>query len=143
MFRFLVLVAALVTLPALAGAEDVWRWRDSGGQLHYSNVPGRAPAYAERVTTQLGRASGTVVSPKVESPNVEQLRQERERSSAESPRARHAVGACDMGAYGYFCPRFPSAPWLVVMNNPHELSDQVKQAHLLDALHIPWRSACR
>ena len=143
MFRVLVLVAALVTLPALAGAEDVWRWRDSNGQLHYSNVPGRAPAYAERVTTQLGRASGTIESPKVESPAPEALRQEREQSSAASPRARHAVGSCDMGAYGYFCPVFPSAPWLLVLNNPHELADQVKQANMFDALHVPWRTACR
>jgi hypothetical protein len=131
MLRFVVLAAALVTLPALAGAEEVWRWRDSSGQLHYSNVPGNVPSYAEPLRTKLGRMSGTVRSePVAPAPRV------RPEPEAAAPRARHAIER-----YDGRCPAF-GGPGYILLYNPHELSDQVKQANLLDALHVPWRNRC-
>jgi hypothetical protein len=51
MWKSLVLFA--LTLPAFANA-DVWRWRDSGGQVHYSNVPGNVPKHASPVRADVG-----------------------------------------------------------------------------------------
>jgi hypothetical protein len=47
-----VLVLALV-VPALARAEEAWRWTDDHGTVHYTNRPDAAPAAAARVTTRL------------------------------------------------------------------------------------------
>jgi len=49
----------LVALPALARADDVWRWTDNAGHVHYSNVPGHVPAHAASVQGTLGYLSGT------------------------------------------------------------------------------------
>jgi len=43
----------LVVLAPLARGEDVWRWKDASGTLHYSNQPEVAPADAVPVTTPL------------------------------------------------------------------------------------------
>lgn len=115
MVRFLFLAAALLTLPALADAEDVWRWRDSSGQLHYSNVPSRVPAHAERVRTQPEKGAA-IPAPDAKRPEADPAESNRPRKDQEdalddSPRPRHAVGSCEMGPSGYFCPRFPSMPW--------------------------------
>jgi uncharacterized protein DUF4124 len=48
--------AAVLTLAALsssARAEEVWRWTDAGGTLHYSNRAAVAPPDATTVTTRL------------------------------------------------------------------------------------------
>src|SRR5207249_4493318 len=57
-------LAAAVLLPTLSLADEVWRWRDPSGRLHYSNVLARAPRYAEPVTTEIGHASWPPVSAK-------------------------------------------------------------------------------
>src|SRR5207249_1116444 len=49
-------LAAVLTLAALssfARAEEVWRWTDAGGTLHYSNRPAGTPPDATPVTTRL------------------------------------------------------------------------------------------
>jgi hypothetical protein len=47
----LALTVALV--PALASAEDVWRWTDAHGVIHYSNVALNVPARAAVVDTPI------------------------------------------------------------------------------------------
>jgi hypothetical protein len=147
MVRFMVLAVALVALPVLAHADQVWRWTDASGRLHYSNIPEHVPAYAEPVRGGLGRLSGTVPAPdakQIESDLAEYGKLHRERAEQRRPggaRLQEAVGECGLGAFGYFCPRL-AGPWFLKLANEHDLADQVKQASLLDALGIAWRS-CR
>jgi len=42
-----------LTLPAL-GHADVWRWKDSSGRVHYSNVPANVPKHADPVRAGVG-----------------------------------------------------------------------------------------
>jgi len=51
MWRSLVVLA--LTLPAL-GHADVWRWKDSRGRVHYSNVPASVPKHADPVRANVG-----------------------------------------------------------------------------------------
>jgi hypothetical protein len=129
MIRVAFLAVALM-VPALAQADQVWRWQDAAGRLHYSNVPERVPPYAEPVRTTIGR----LALPPIEA---------REVRPAEAPRLEpeRAVRERRPDRHGHFLP--PGYP-VILFNHGVELSDQVKQAHLLDALHVPWRrSACR
>lgn len=48
----------LLLLPALVQAQ-VWRWTDSGGTVHYSNVPGHVPPHAAPLRGPLGYLSGS------------------------------------------------------------------------------------
>ena len=43
----------LTVIAPLARAEEVWRWTDADGTLHYSNRAGAVPADAAPVTTRL------------------------------------------------------------------------------------------
>src|SRR5262245_55281292 len=43
----------LASLPALAGAEEAWRWTDGQGTIHYTNQRALAPDDAEPVTTRM------------------------------------------------------------------------------------------
>jgi hypothetical protein len=43
----------LAVLPALASAEDIWRWKDAKGTLHYSNQADAVPPGATRVDTPI------------------------------------------------------------------------------------------
>ena len=126
-----VVLAAAVLLPTLSLADEVWRWRDPSGGLHYSNVRARAPRYAEPVTTEIGHASWPPVSAK---------------TVAIRPGPRAALGEPRL-AFRFRHPTRTRGCWpfgylSVVLNNPHELADQVKQASLLDALGVPWRKGC-
>lgn len=49
--KTLAYLLAFALLPAAAGAEEVWRWKDSAGTIHYSNRQELAPADAKPVTT--------------------------------------------------------------------------------------------
>lgn len=51
--RNLTLALPLLALPLFAHAEDVWRWQDAHGTVHYTNVPGTAPENAEQVKTRI------------------------------------------------------------------------------------------
>jgi len=129
MMRVAVLVTALM-LPALAMADEVWRWKDTSGRLHYSNVPGHVPAYADRLRRDIGHLSVPRPAPgALPTAGVETHRKPR----AERARPRRVALLPSCRPFGY--------PYILI-NNPHELSDQVKQASLLDALGIPWRKGC-
>ena len=60
-----ILTAALL-LPIAAHAEDMFRWRDARGRIHYSNDTERVPAGAKPVTKQLGEIGGTPIGEAVE-----------------------------------------------------------------------------
>jgi hypothetical protein len=45
-------------LPLTAHAEDMFRWRDARGRVHYSNDTEKVPAGAQPVTKQLGVIGG-------------------------------------------------------------------------------------
>ncbi len=128
----LVAATVLVMLPVTGRAEESWRWRDSSGQLHYTNERRRAPESAEAVETQIR------IVPRREEAEVTTVKRLPRHAP---PRGRYYArtagfappGPCDGSAYSW-----------IVFNNSHELADQVKQASLLDALGIPWRrGACR
>jgi len=122
----LTLVAAtvLALVPMTGRAEETWRWRDGAGQLHYSNERDKAPEAAEPVRTQIRVVSRREATP------VKRVARGRRPPGRRFPRgvAVASVGGC----------REPAYPWIII-NNPHELADQVKQASLLDALGVPWR----
>ena len=47
-------ILALVAVPVLGHADDeVWRWQDGNGKVHYTNVRAHAPAHAEPVKTRI------------------------------------------------------------------------------------------
>src|SRR5438046_9278223 len=123
-------LAAAVLLPTLSLADEVWRWRDPSGRLHYANVRARAPRYAEPVTTEIGHASCPPVSAKTVATRPGP------RAALGEPRLafRHPTRARGCWPFGYRS---------VVLNNPHELGVQVKHAPLLDAVGGPQRKGCR
>ena len=51
--KTLAVVLTLAALSSFARAEEVWRWTDAGGTVHYSNRPALAPPDATTVTTRL------------------------------------------------------------------------------------------
>ena len=59
-----ILVTALL-LPIVAHAEDMFRWRDARGRLHYSNDTEKVPQGAQAVTKQLGRIGGEPIGASV------------------------------------------------------------------------------
>ena len=127
MLRAVVVTAALALLPLRVCAEEVWRWQDPQGVLHYSNDPSKVPAEAEPVRTQIRVVPATRTG-------AARMRAEATRS------AGPVVGDV---AIATFRGCFPAAYGYIILNNPHELADQVKQASLLDALGVPWRAPCR
>jgi Domain of unknown function (DUF4124) len=127
--RMVAIVVALLALAGQSRAEEVWRWTGSDGRVHYSNEQSRAPGDAEIVRTQIRIVSSAPRKPE---------RLERGRSVYRAHRPRYAR------AEGFPSARCGSAYGYIVLNNPHELADQVKQASLLDALGVPWRTGgCR
>jgi len=124
-------LATVLLLPQLAPAEEVWRWRDPSGRLRYSNVRAHVPRYAEPVETQIGHATLPPLAVKGAAPRTQAYAAPREARAAFRAEARTLKRSCWPFGFPY-----------VVINNPHELSDQVKQASLLDALGVPWRKGC-
>jgi hypothetical protein len=137
MTRFVLVLVALA-LPALAGAEEMWRWRDAAGKLHYSNVKANVPADAEPVRTRLGRLEGTPAPmpaiKKAEEVPSSILRRPFEKAWP----LPQEVGACTSPYGGYFCPRLAIPQILTIQGR--NLADQVQEAALLDALRVPWRN---
>ncbi len=102
------LLAALVALPLAAHAEEVWRWRDARGRLHYSNVDTRVPEHATRVRTRLGHVSGDLPLPDPQMiadmlAAAEQARAEREERAA---RREEDVASYRPRAF-WACPVYP------------------------------------
>jgi hypothetical protein len=127
--RMVAVAAAFFVLAGQSRAEQVWRWTGSDGRVHYSNEQSRVPADAEIVRTQIRIVPS---APRT----TERLGRGYGVPRAPGARFAHVGGLPHVGcgsAYGY-----------IVLNNPHELADQVKQASLLDALGVPWRTGgCR
>ena len=129
MIRAAVLATA-VLLPAVGLADEVWRWKDPSGRLHYSNVRAHVPRYAEPVATEIGHASLRPLPAQAAVPRAQ---------AYEAPREARIPFRSELRALGSCWPfGFP----YVIVNNPHELADQLKQASLLDALGVPWRKGC-
>jgi hypothetical protein len=138
MTRFPFLAVALLALPTVAGAEEVWRWRDARG-LHYSNIPALVPADAEPVRTRLGHASTSIqaedpVRVREDLERYRELRQQRvaEARQAESLRAVPIVA-------GYYDCCAPFGLQHLLTTTGRSLADQVQEASLLDALNVRWR----
>ena len=131
MIRLAVLVAALA-LPGGSGADQIWRWADSAGRLHYSNVAEHVPAHAEPLRGSIG----TVRMQPLPRPAPVSTRRlpVTEPSTVASPRGhrgghhRHAGGCCGFGS--------PFGPVL----NSTDPSELARQASVLDALGIRWRN---
>jgi len=59
-----VLLILALALPVLAQAEDMWRWRDSSGRIHYSNVAEHVPPGAAQMPTKsIGYLEGSIDEP--------------------------------------------------------------------------------
>ena len=58
------LLILALALPVLAQAEDVWRWTDSSGRIHYSNVAEHVPQGAAQMATgKIGYLEGAIDEP--------------------------------------------------------------------------------
>jgi hypothetical protein len=137
MLRFVLAVLAL-GLPAVSGAEEMWRWRDTTGGLHYSNVRSNVPSDAVPVRTQLGTLRGTPAP--VPAGRTEKAAPA-SKTGEERPASMQNVGSCG-SVYPYFCPGF-SVPYILTIQG-RDSADQVKQASLMDALHLRWQNyGCR
>ena len=106
-----ILLALTVTLaPALVGAEDVWRWKDGRGVLHYSNLAGNVPSDAAVVKTpitlEVKRLPGAPVEP------VLDLRGGQVMDSADRPAARPRVASPARSRWLPDAPRIYDAPRL-------------------------------
>jgi uncharacterized protein DUF4124 len=121
-----------LSLPLLAGAEEIYRWQDASGGLHYSNQPAHVPSDATVLRTPLDVVHGTPAA-------VPAARRPEARGTAPArPSNMQNVGACG-SAYPYLCPHW-QLPYLLSLNG-QDIADQVKEASILDALHVPWRGA--
>jgi hypothetical protein len=131
--RITALALATLMLPALAAADTAWRWQDSSGGLHYSNVPAHVPAHAVRVDTRLGEIRGGVPAP-------DMRRIEADMAAARKARSQAPVtaGVPPLLTPWPYCTRLAVPIFLTLQGN--ELADQVKEAALLDALRVPWRN---
>src|SRR5213594_233107 len=105
-------------LPAVALADEVWRWKDASGRLHYSNVRAHVPRYAEPVATDIGHVSLPHLAAKAAATRAQAYEAPREARIPFRSEVR-ALGSCWPFGFPY-----------VVIHTPHELSDQVKQASL-------------
>jgi hypothetical protein len=143
MIRLSLPLVALLVVPAFAG-NDVWRWRDANGQLHYSNIEERIPAYAELVKTQIGHASVPAAAPVSKdraivtpAPSTEVRRESSPWSVPAGP-----GGWAILGGPLDCCP--PYGLQHLLTTTGRSLADQVQEASLLDALNVRWRSlGCR
>ncbi len=63
-----VLLSVALLLPIAAHAEDMYRWRDAKGRLHYSNDTEKVPAGSQVVTKQLGHIGGQPIGEAMEAP---------------------------------------------------------------------------
>ena len=132
------LALGLLILPGVAGAAGMWRWRDAGGRLHYSNIPAKVPGQATEVTGAIGTMSAGVPTedPKAVQAELQGYR-ERHQQRVAPVQGVQGVGACGVGYPGY-CNQL-ALPFLLTLNGS-DLADQVKEAAVLDALNVKWRS---
>jgi hypothetical protein len=131
MIRVAVLVATLA-LPALCRADQIWRWEDSAGRLHYSNVRAHVPSYAEPLSGTIGTVK---MQPLPQTTPMERVRPlpAPQPTSMAPHRGYHRYDARGCCGYGY--------PFGLVLNST-DPSELVKQASVLDALGFRWRNGC-
>ena len=67
MFTRAILTLVLV-LPIAAHAEDMFRWRDARGRIHYSNDTEKVPEGAQVVTKKLGEIGGAPIGEAMAAP---------------------------------------------------------------------------
>ena len=67
MFTRVILTLALV-LPIAAQAEDMFRWRDARGRIHYSNDTEKVPEGAQVVTKKIGEIGGAPIGEAIAPP---------------------------------------------------------------------------
>lgn len=67
MLQRAVLIVALLA-PSIVHPEELFRWRDARGRLHYSNDPQSIPEGATPVTRRIGEIGGEPVGAAVEPP---------------------------------------------------------------------------
>jgi hypothetical protein len=132
MIRVAVLVAALA-LPALCRAETIYRWEDSAGRLHYTNVASHAPSYAEPLSGTIGTVRMQPLPATATSERVRTM--PAAESTSMAPRGRHHYAGHEGGGCGL---RYPFG----VMYPNNDPSELVTQASVLDALGVRWRSCC-
>jgi hypothetical protein len=133
MIRVAVLVAALA-LPALGSAETIYRWEDSAGRLHYTNVRAHAPSYAEPLSGTIGTVRMQPLPERSPPERVRTMPAAEPTSMAPRGMRHHGHehrGGCGLG--------HPFGMTLYSNNDPSEL---VKQVSVLDALGVRWRSCC-
>ena len=128
----LLFMVAILTLPRLAAAEEMWRWQDATGRIHYSNVAGHIPDNAVPVSGRIGIIAGPVAGPV-----VKRMEAGPRAAEGQGPSLMPQASAC----VPYFCPGL-AIPYTLTING-HDLADQVKEAALLDALHVRWRGLCQ
>jgi hypothetical protein len=132
MLRSMVVAAVLLLAVSAVRAEDVWRWTDDAGHIHYSNQASKVPGDAEPVRTQIK----IVPAPRAHYPEPPWAL----RGGRRSREGARFLGEGSVAEVVCYTSAYP----YLFGNNPHELADQVKQASLLDALGVPWRrAACR
>lgn len=89
MFTRVILTLALV-LPIAAQAEDMFRWRDARGRIHYSNDTEKVPEGAQVVTKKLGEISGAPIGEAMPAPTAGP-----ETAAARAPRRLASWGASE------------------------------------------------
>jgi len=62
-----ILTLALL-LPVAAHAEDMFKWRDARGRIHYSNDTEKVPAGAQVVSRKLGEIGGAPIGEAMAAP---------------------------------------------------------------------------
>lgn len=114
MKKFAVLLA-LLGLPALAHAEDMWKWRDARGRLHYSNVQESAPPQARKVAREIGLIGGEIIGPAAtfehpgEAPAAPTVPSPTQRQRSRTEQLAGIARYADVTPFGPTC----GSPWLV------------------------------
>jgi hypothetical protein len=130
MIRVAVLVAALA-LPAVCRADQVWRWEDSAGRLHYSNVAARVPPHAEPLRGTIGTVR---MQPLARTTPVQRTHSLPVTDpSLRAPHRAHAWNAAGGCGFGYS---------FGLALNAADASELVRQTSVLDALGVRWRKGC-
>ena len=131
MIRVVALVAALA-LPALCCADQVWRWEDSAGRVHYSNIPEHVPAYAVPLSATIGTVKMQAL-PGTTPAWTTRVRPlpATEPTGMAPPRGHHRRAAAGCCGFGH--------PFGLLLNST-DPSELVKQTSALDALGVRWRN---
>jgi hypothetical protein len=62
------ILTLVLLLPVAARGEDMFKWRDARGRVHYSNDTEKVPAGAALVTRKVGEIGGEPIGPALAAP---------------------------------------------------------------------------